>query len=227
MPVRVHHLSMGMAQVYLLETEGGYFLVDAGSQRFEHRVLGLMRKLGRKKLRFIFITHAHLDHYGSASALRRQVNAPIAVHRLDSQAMSLGKTPLGHTRGRGRLTEYLLPAYLHMVKLEPTKPDWSMDDGERLDSIGLNARIVHLPGHTPGSSCLLVEDRLAFVGDLLSTNGRPHIQRYYAHDWSQIPSSLARLQALQPELIYPGHGAYPLDGQNFQRLADRYLRITI
>ena len=225
MPLRVHYLSMGLAQAYLLEKEDGFYLVDAGFQSYENRVLELMQKLGGKDLRLIFISHAHLDHYGSAAALRRQTNAPITIHRLDAQAMSQGKSPLGSARGRGKLVEYFLPAFLRMKSLEPTQPNLLVEDGESIYSHGLDARIIHLPGHTPGSTCLLVEERLAFVGDLLSTNGKPHIQRYYAHDWSLIPSSLAKLQSFQPEWIYPGHGRQPLDSQNFQNLVNQFLRI--
>lgn len=222
--LRVHRISMGMAQAYLIETEEGLLLVDAGSKGFEQRVLKLMHSLGRNDLCLIFISHAHLDHYGSAAALRRLTGATVAIHGLDARIMSLGETPLGSARGRGWLMKSLFPFLLRFFRLEPTPPDRLLEDGESLAGFGLNASIIHLPGHTPGSACLLVEDHLSFVGDLLSTNGRPHVQRYYAHDWSLISSSLARLQALQPEWIYPGHGSRPLDGQAFQKLAKDYLR---
>ncbi len=222
--MQVHCISMGMAQAYLIETEDGLLLVDAGSRGFENKVLRLMHSLGRNDLRLIFISHAHLDHYGSAAALRRLTGATIAVHGLDAKAMSVGETPLGLARGRGRLVKPLLLFFLRFRKLEPTPPDHLLGDGERLAGFGLDTRVVHLPGHTPGSACLLVEKQLAFVGDLVSTNGHPHVQRYYAQDWSLISSSLVRLQALQPEWIYPGHGNRPLDGRTFQKMATEYLR---
>jgi glyoxylase-like metal-dependent hydrolase (beta-lactamase superfamily II) len=210
---------MGLAQAYLIETERGLIMADAGSRGYEHKVVKLLQKLGRNDLRLIFISHAHLDHYGSAAALRRLTNAHIAIHYLDAKAMSMGETPIGSVRGRGCLVKPLIPIYLRIARLEPTQPDRLLVDDELLTDFGLEARIVHLPGHTPGSACLLVEDRLAFVGDLISTNRGPHVQRYYAHDWSLIPISLARLKALHPECIYPGHGNRPLDGNALQNLS--------
>src|SRR5690606_31949711 len=68
------------------------------------------------------------------------------------------------------------------------------------------ARLVHTPGHTPGSSTLLVEQRYAFVGDLISTNGRAHIQRAYAQNWSQVAAGLETLRRLRPAYLFPGHG---------------------
>ncbi|NOZ51418.1 MAG: hypothetical protein GXP37_15440, partial [Chloroflexi bacterium] len=48
-------------------------------------------------------------------------------------------------------------------------------------------------------------------GDLISGQGRAHVQRYYAHNWAQLPLSVQRLRAL-PGLrwLYPGHGRTPV-----------------
>jgi glyoxylase-like metal-dependent hydrolase (beta-lactamase superfamily II) len=186
-------------------------------------VLRRIKSLGRNDLRLIFITHAHLDHYGSAAALQRLTGAPIAIHRADGQAMAQGKTHLGSVHGRGRLVQALLPLFEPYLRPEPTVADLLFDDGDDLRAYGLDARVFHTPGHTPGSSCLLVEKKLAFVGDLLSTTGRPHVQRFFADDWSLVSDSLVRLQALRPEWVYVGHGRRPLSGQALQRLIPAHL----
>ena len=108
MSLPVHNIPTGMSTAYLIESDGGLALVDAGLPRYERRVLRRMRALGRDDLRLIFITHAHLDHYGSAAALRRLTGAPIAIHRADGDTMARGDTPLGSVRGRGRLMWALL-----------------------------------------------------------------------------------------------------------------------
>jgi hydroxyacylglutathione hydrolase len=218
MPLQVHDISMGMVQAYLIQSEAGLVLVDAGMPRYERRVMQRMRALGRDDLRLIFITHAHLDHYGSAAALRRLTGAPIAVHPADAEAMARGETRLGSVRSWGKLVQILMPLFESFQRLEPTVADLSLDDGDKLQDYGLDAVVLHTPGHTPGSSCLLVEGRLAFVGDLLSTTGGPRVQRFFADDWSLIPKSLARLQALKPEWIYTGHGRRPMTGETLQRL---------
>ena len=223
MPLQVHDISMGMVQAYLIQSEAGLVLVDAGMPRYERRVMRRMQALGRDDLRLIFITHAHLDHYGSAAALRRLTGAPIAVHRADAEAMARGETILGSVRGRGRLVRALLPLFGPYLRLEPTVADLLLDDGDKLQDYGLDAVVLHTPGHTSGSSCLLVEGQLAFVGDLLSTTGGPHVQRFFADDWSLIPKSLARLQALKPAWIYVGHGRRPMTGEMLQRLNPKHL----
>ena len=255
--MRVHRLSLGMGCAYLLEHGSGLTLVDAGSPGVERVVLRLLENLRRDGLRLIYITHAHLDHYGCAAALRRLTGAKIAIHQADAQAMTDGETHLGLTRGRGRVVQHLFPLIGKLLRPEPTPPDITLEDGQDLSELGLPARVVqylfpligkllhpeptppditledgqdlsasglparvvHTPGHTPGSTCLWVEEgRLAFAGDLVSTTGGPHVQPYYACDWSLIPASLERLKALHPDKVYPGHGANFLDGEMLQLL---------
>jgi len=218
MSLQIHNIPLGMATAYLIESASGLVLVDAGLPHYERSVLRRMRALGRDDLRLIFVTHAHLDHYGSAAALRRLTGAPIAVHRADGDAMARGETPLGSARGRGRLTWAFLRLFGLHLRIEPTPPDLLLDDEDDLRAYGLDAVVLHTPGHTPGSSCLIVEGRVAFVGDLLSTSIRPHVQGSFADDWSLIPESLARLQALRPEWVYAGHGRRSLSGEALQRL---------
>ncbi len=218
MPLAVHSIQMGLSCAYLLEGEGGLVLVDAGSPHSERLILRRLRALGQGRLRLIFITHAHFDHYGSAAVLRRLTGAPVAIHRADAEAMARGESRLGSVRGWGRVGRALFSLAGPLLRPEPTPADLVVDDGHDLGPYGLDGVVVHTPGHTAGSSCLLVAGQLAFVGDLASTAGRPQVQSLYAQDWSLIPGSLARLQALRPEWIYTGHGLRPLSGEAFQRL---------
>jgi glyoxylase-like metal-dependent hydrolase (beta-lactamase superfamily II) len=216
--LKVHSLQLGLGCAYLLEFPRGMILVDCGSPGQEQRVMKLLKKLGRSDLRMICITHAHLDHYGSAAALRRLTGALVAIHRADAGAMARAQTNIGWARSYGQVIRWILPLAEVALRPEPVEADLLLDDGEDLGVADLKARVVHTPGHTLGSICLWVEDGLAFVGDLILSRGSPHVQQLYAQDWSQIPSSLARLQALHPEWVYPGHGRAPLQGGELQKL---------
>lgn len=216
--LKIHSLRLGLGCAYLLEAPQGLLLVDSGSSRQERKVLQAMQRLGRSDLRLIFITHAHLDHYGSAAALQRLTGAPVAIHRLDARAMARAQTCVGQARSYGRLVRQILPLAEALLRPAPLEADLLLEDGDDLGIDGLPARVIHVPGHTPGSACLMVQDHLAFAGDLVLTSIRPHVQQLYAQDWSLIPSSLERLKALQPEWVYPGHGQYPLRGDALQKL---------
>jgi hydroxyacylglutathione hydrolase len=221
----IHPFTLGLgSSSYLIETPTGLILVDAGLPGQEQVVLKRLHALGQDTLRLIFITHAHIDHYGSAAALRRLTGAPIAIHRADGSAMAQGQTPLGSVRGWGHVGRALLPLLEWYMQPEPTQADVLLEDGDDLRQYGLDAAVFHAPGHTPGSSCLIVEGRTAFAGDLLTISGRPRLQRIYASSWSQLRDSLARLQALELEWVYAGHGTRPLSGAALRRLIADYLQ---
>lgn len=216
--VRIHPIGLRLSRSYLIETNNGLVLVDAGIRGEEGRILAAMSQLGRDDLRLIYITHAHLDHYGSAAALKRITGAPIAVHQADVEAMAAGQTRLGEARGQGRLLAALLPLVHPLLRPEPAVADLPLENDQRLDDYGLDAVALHTPGHTIGSTCLVVEGRLAFSGDLVTTTGGPHAQRAFAQDWQQVWPSVRRLQATRPEWLYPGHGRKLLSGADLQKL---------
>jgi glyoxylase-like metal-dependent hydrolase (beta-lactamase superfamily II) len=182
--LHVHSLRLGLGRAYLLEFPGGMILVDSGSPVQEGKVVHALRRLGRSDLRLIFITHAHLDHYGSAAALRRISGAPVAIHRLDAAAMAQARTDVGKARSFGRLIRLAIPLAESLLNPEPLQADMLLDDGDDLGIADLNARVLHVPGHTAGSASLIVQDRLAFAGDLILTTGYPRFQKFFAQDWS-------------------------------------------
>lgn len=216
--VRVHVLSLRMSLAYLLESEAGLILVDAGMAGEGARIVAQLKALGRDDLRLIFITHAHSDHFGAAAEVREQTGAPVAVHRADAAPMARGETVLGTARGAGHAMRLCFPLFDRLFAPVPLEADILFEDGHDFAGLGLDARVLHTPGHTIGSSSLLVSGRRAFVGDLLSTTSGPHLQRYLAQDWPALGRSLARLKAAAPELTYPGHGPEPLSAAALQQL---------
>lgn len=217
MKVQVHPIRLSLSEAYLIQFESKTILVDAGMPGEEKKILQVLHHLNGN-LKLIFLTHAHYDHYGSAAALRRATGAQIAIHAGDMNAVVQGNSPLGTVRGRGWLGRLLLPLALSILPLEPTPVDLPLEDDQDLYPFGFEARVIHLPGHTPGSAGLWVQERFVFVGDLVTYRIKPRLQRFYASDWSLVPVSLRRLQLRQPECVFPGHGKKPLLTQDLQSL---------
>ena len=221
--VTVHRVNEAVSNAYLLETDAGLILVDAGIPYSEGLVIRKMKELGRDDLKLIFITHAHIDHYGGANALREQTGALIAIHRDDAESMAVGRSELGTVGDWERTSDAALPYIEPLLDVTPTEADILLDDGDSLEEFGINAYVLHTPGHTPGSSTLIVDDRLAFVGDLLaSSNGNVHAQQSFAEDWAQVKDSINRLRDVNPELIYPGHGSKPITREDLDTVEVRF-----
>ena len=78
-------------------------------------------------------------------------------------------------------------------------------EGSKLHLAGLDISVLHTPGHTPGSVCLLIEDTL-FSGDTLfaASCGRTDLP---GGSWEQMQASLKRLSQIEANLwVLPGHG---------------------
>jgi glyoxylase-like metal-dependent hydrolase (beta-lactamase superfamily II) len=97
------------------------------------------------------------------------------------------------------------------VDFETFEPDVLLEDGQDLSSYGLNARVVHLPGHSSGSIGVLTGDGDLFCGDLLVNLLRPSLH-YYIDDVVRANESIRRLSGLGVATVYPGHGKpFPLN----------------
>ena len=131
------------------------------------------------EVRAILLTHGHFDHGGDAARLREKTGAKIWVHPADKA----------------------LPSWL----THGLRADEALKDGDELDFDGLRFRVLHTPGHTPGSVCFLCGDAL-LAGDTLFAGscGRTDLP---GGSWKDMASSLRRLAELPDDYtVLPGHG---------------------
>ena len=132
-----------------------------------------------KTVEAILLTHGHFDHVGGVSAIRTATGCKVYLHRADLE----------------------LPVHMTAGLLSPT--DY-YDEGDTLCLAGLQLQVLHTPGHTPGSVCLVCED-VIFSGDTLfaGTCGRTD---FPGGSYSQMLQSLKRLAALEGNYqVLPGH----------------------
>jgi len=188
-----------IGNAYLVVGEAGVLLVDTGMFGGAARILAAMSRLGRQPqdLRHIVLTHWHPDHMANAAALRRLTGARIAIHTLDAPALA-GDGPV-----KGRRTMGLL---LRLLRVAPLAADIMLGAGDRIDGL----EVIHVPGHTAGSIALRRDDGVVFSGDALLGDRkgrlRPPDPRLTV-DLNRATESAARLRALEPRVLLPGHGA--------------------
>ena len=214
----IHPISCGLGIGFLIETTNGLFLIDTGSPGHQDKVLSKMRELGRSDLKLIWITHAHYDHYGSAAALRRITGAIIGIHPADASSLTAGLSPLGTSHRHGFLLQFALGVLKKIRPLPRTQPNITINDGGSLENYELNATVMHTPGHTPGHTCVQLEGGIIFAGDLIGKFVNARKQQFLATNWSQLSTSLDKLKAAKPELIYTGHSKTPISGEALMRI---------
>lgn len=200
----------GGVNAFLLRGGRGNVLVDAGNPGQAERILAQLARLGvtPEDVRLILITHGHVDHFGSAAALRRRTGAPVAIHLLDAPALRQGIHHPESLRPTSRLVALLqrLPLQATAGRAEGLEPDLTFDQEWRLDEYGVAARVLLAPGHTPGSVAVLLDSGEAVVGDMLTGFLRRPGPPIVAWDLERNRESLRRLLALSPHTLYVGHG---------------------
>lgn len=177
---------------------GEALVLDPGDE--VHRIMDL---LGRHKLsvKAIVSTHAHIDHVGGLRKLHDYTGAPVLMHRddlpmykgMDVQAAFLGVAP-------PPLTE------VHQF----------LRDGDTLRWGNLEAQVMHTPGHSPGSSCLLMPCNAGkvtisapqlFAGDTLFAGSIGRTDLWGGSLEQLMDSLVTKLLALPDEtVVHPGHG---------------------
>ncbi len=139
------------------------------------------------KVKLIVNTHGHPDHINGDAIFQEKYNVAVCIHRLDVGSL----------------------AVLENINFPPAL---QVDEGSLITFGNETLKVLHTPGHTPGSICLIGE-RLVFTGDTLFAGGIGRTDFPGGSD-SDMQQSLKRLQLLPDYLIvYPGHGPTTMMGE--------------
>ena len=132
---------------YLFKSDNGYLMIDAGMK--EENVLAEMEKLGidPASVNNLILTHTDGDHIGATGAL---TNATVWLHKEEEQMIN-GETAKAWFKYKWKFGEYSLLESNQLINLD-----------------GLNVKVLHTPGHTPGSCCFAINSDYLATGDNLA-----------------------------------------------------------
>jgi hydroxyacylglutathione hydrolase len=212
MPLTIHPitfpmpLGLGSVNCYLLASPEACLLVDTGLSRQRAQLEGELQRLGctPDKLRLILLTHGDFDHTGNAAYLRRQTGAKIAIHPADAEMLTKGNMFVNRGKANPVISK-LAALFSGFGKNERTQPDLDLEEGFDLNPYGVDAKVLHIPGHSTGSVGLLTADGDLFCGDLLENTKTSSLGAIIA-DSAAAVASLERIRGLPLRTIYPGHG---------------------
>ncbi len=140
-------------------------------------------------LKLIVSTHRHWDHIGDNAAVANATGAQIAAHLLDRHGLE---------KPQPVMAPFPIP---------PSVPAIDLAEGSRIRFGDIDLEVLHTPGHTEGSVCLVANsERLLFTGDTLFAGGWGRTDLPGGSE-DQIIESLGRLSAMDADLrVLPGHG---------------------
>ena len=147
--------------------------------------------------RLIILTHGHLDHILAVPDLLHKWDVKVACHPEDIPCIEDPDPYIAGFLGQG---------------YEPFKPDFILNDGDKIPVGPYTMEVIHTPGHSPGSICLLSPPFL-FSGDTLFKCGVGRTDFNGGNYQALVHSIKHRLCPLPDELILlPGHGEVSLLG---------------
>ncbi len=156
--------------------------------------------IAEKELKPMLIlnTHGHIDHVGANRDVKDKFGVPLCIHALDGPMLE-------------KIQEFELSLFLGARESPP--PDRLLKDGEVI-SIGKSAlRVLHTPGHTPGSVSFLA-DEILFSGDTLFNGGVGRTDLPGGSTQNLEASIRDRILTLPSRtIVLPGHGPWTTVGE--------------
>ncbi len=178
---------------YIVEDEEAKeaMVIDPGGE--PEKIIEMLDTLGIDKLKYIYLTHCHGDHFGGILELKAKKGGKVLIHRDDSEGLYNKAISLTY--------------YIGMDDIE-LEADSRVDDGDLIHVGNIEFRVIHTPGHTKGGSCLYCEkEDLLFSGDTLfrGTWGRTDLP---TGNFEEIINSITNKLTVLPDntIVYPGHG---------------------
>jgi glyoxylase-like metal-dependent hydrolase (beta-lactamase superfamily II) len=176
--------------VYLIDA-GDLLLIDSGAGRSFDKLVANIERLDFDpgKLKAVLVTHAHIDHIGALHLFQQEYGVQVIAHELDADALE---------DGRGTAAE------AYGVSYTPCHVDVRLrGSGEALHLGRHEIKMIHIPGHTPGSIAVYMDidgKRVLFGQDIHG----PYLPNWGA-DRAQAKLSLQRLLDLKADILCEGH----------------------
>ena len=178
------------SNTYIIESNNQCAIIDCGN-----KPQNINRVINEKnlQLKYIILTHGHVDHVFYAGKIKDMTNALICLHKSDMPVYT-DPDKNGYNLF-GFKTDIVNP-----------HPDCLLKDGDKLPLGDVSLEIIHTPGHSPGGISILCEDML-FTGDTLFQLSVGRTDLFDGSQKQLIESIKTKLYTLDGSIkVYPGHG---------------------
>lgn len=204
----VQIIEMTFVNAFLIKVIDGFILIDTGLSMFWERLENELLMVGclPDKLKLVVITHGDTNHIGNCAILQEKYKCKIAMHKDDSLMAEESLVVKRKVKTlMAKIFIFLRRLKRRKIAFKNFKPDVYLVDGQSLNGYGLNASVVHIPGHTKGSIGILADDGSLFAGDTFTNRKKPDTATYIENS-EELKNSIVRLKSMPIKTIYPGHG---------------------
>jgi len=202
--------------VYVIRGSQGDLLIDTAHRTVTKSIERWIRK-EKLNVKWLFLTHGHYDHTYNARYLQERFGCRVIIHEKD----------VGYVQGQPCRKVYpsakehiaitaAANALCKTVKMPTCDIDYCLTDKDTdfLRSLGFDADIVMLPGHTLGSMGVL-QGKVLYCGDACSAKRGDYYTAMFGEDVDAIYESEKKIFEINPLIIAPGHGQIIINERAF------------
>ncbi|OLO38047.1 hypothetical protein BTR23_12475 [Alkalihalophilus pseudofirmus] len=152
----------------------------------------ILNYIGNQKVDYILLTHCHFEHISGLNQLKRHTDASVIVHHSEAEWLLSPSLNLSDQNENPLICDW---------------PDVMLNGDELIKCSNSTIKAIHTPGHSPGSTCFLLNDMYLFSGDTLLAGLVGHTNGPYGDSVLLKKSIKTKLLQLDESIIvYPGHG---------------------
>ncbi len=198
--------------VYLVDGGTESALIDTGAGRSASMIIDNIRAIGVElsSLKYIVVTHGHIDHIGGLAFLKEQLQAQVIAHQLELPAIEEG-------------LPHLTAASWYGVKYEKVMVDQVLQGEEEIIKVGqLELVCLHTPGHTVGGISPYIDiggKRVLFGQDIHGP-----FNEKWGSDLNQWELSMQKLIELKADILCEGHFGIYSPASAVRKYIEGYLR---
>ena len=179
-----------------------------------------------KEIKLIVINHAHFDHVGALKDIKELTGAKVLVHKKEAEYIRKGvSAPAKPLNFRNKILMKFLPK--SFIYFDPVEPDIVIKDDYPLQDYGVDAKVIHTPGHTAGTLSIITAKGNVFIGcsvhsfPLRLKPGLPTV----ATDIDQVISSWERILEEGAKKLHSSHGK-PLTIDKMKKILSKKRRVS-
>lgn len=207
--IKVSFKKCGLANVFLIIGQKT-IIVDTGLSGHTQNILTLLEEncIKKEDVSLILITHAHPDHCLNAKHLKETIGAPIAISVEEAHHLEEGTfAPVVPRNFFGAMIYNTLRS-IHQPHDKTISPEVCFNKELDLNRFGVEGKAILTPGHTLGSSSILLGNGLCIAGDMLlpfPITKRPQLS-LFVEDMDLLQKSIATIINTNAKFIYFSHG---------------------
>jgi len=225
----IHQLvnKRGSSCVFLIASEKGNIMVDAGAAFAYKQLQQNSKKLKLQSVNYLILTHTHFDHVKNVAKIKEKENCKIILSEKDKDFVKKGYTPI--PGGTNNFTRFLSNIGKKIgdkwFGYKTFEADIWAGDFMDMSAEGFNIQTIATKGHTEGSISVIVDNEIAIVGDTLINIYKKSIFPPFADNPKEMIKSWKKLLDTGCRTFLPGHGK-PISRAYLQKEYDKYKSIV-